>query len=943
MFSPSASPDFCSARLQSSRGTASFGHLRSTARGTRRWGGRVVSLLCVVLLCGVAAPWSHAQTPAPTASEATSNAASESASDSVRAGTAQLPIIRRVVVEGNTYFSDGELKKRIRTTPNRRILGIPGLTWWRWIYRLGSANWMWDRLGNALKSGGERPAVVDSTALDDDLERLRVFYEQRGFREASVDVEVRGTAVPDRVVVAFLIQPGSPTFIRRVRYDGLDALAPEQQERLARETVLDIDDVDPDNPLTLVCEEQRYEKPLLLEERRRLLAFLRNEGYADVSRDSIRALVYEPAPDSFDVTLRVRPGPRYRFGDVHFEVTGPESDVAPWTDTLAVRVDSSGGRSPRVTSRIQQDGQLGTAILRRSLQFEPGAYYDRSKVLATKRRLEGTGVFTFTSITPQRAHVVVPTASDTTAADTTAFVMIDTSRVDGARVDSARVDSRVDSARVDTAQAPFDAPTSNASPYLPLRIEARTRPRHRVRAETFVLQREVISDVENEFGVGVGLTYENANALGGGETFRVRTSGSIGADLRSLSELTSWQFEASTSLTLPYLIRPFDRFERLFDLRDARTRLSLSFLTAKREEFGLRIRGRGTGRLRLEMEHSPTLLSLVDVLDVSLSNPDALPGFDDFLDRALGIDNTGRDSTSGIQDPVQRAQIVEDYTQPQVNSALRYTLRSATANPLRRQRGHIYEVSTEVGNLLPLALDRFVFTPSELEYSLPGLSGSSNDAPPTTSESGTVTPSDRLLYRPYVRANADLRRYIPLSRGTTLAMKLYGGWAHPTAGPTVVPFDRRFFSGGATSVRGWRLRDLGPGGASLVVTADSAGQVDDFANILGGDVKLESSVEVRTTIFRNVLGANYVLATFLDAGNVWFGPRNPGLGDDGGPSGRFRVPDFLSEVGVGTGVGTRVVWEYLIVRFDLAWRLNDPDPAADFNGPLLHFGIGHAF
>ena len=45
------------------------------------------------------------------------------------AETADPPTVRSVAVEGNSFFSDGELKQRIRTEPNRRILSIPGLTW----------------------------------------------------------------------------------------------------------------------------------------------------------------------------------------------------------------------------------------------------------------------------------------------------------------------------------------------------------------------------------------------------------------------------------------------------------------------------------------------------------------------------------------------------------------------------------------------------------------------------------------------------------------------------------------------------------------------------------------------------------------------------------------------------------------------------------------------
>jgi len=882
-------------------------------------------LLAVVLggVCGGLGDGMTAVAQTPTRAEAMRGGEVRDSSDA--------PLIRRVRIRGNRYFSDGTLKQRIRTAPNRRILGIPGFTWWRWVYQLGDASWMWNRLGRALKAGGEPPARLDSIALRDDVERLRLFYEQRGFRDATVSARVASTPQPGRVTVEFRIRPGTPTHIRRVSYDGLDRLRPVQKQRLVRGSVLEVDRVDPDDPLTFTAQDQRYEEPVLLEERRRLLTFLRNEGYAAVSRDSIRAIIFRPSPDSFDVTLRVRPGRRYRFGDVAVQVTGPEDRADPRTDTLAVRADTSGGQRPTVVTRIQNDQRLGTNVLRRSLQFTPGDVYDRSEVLATKRRLEGTGIFSFTNIT-----------SDPLAADT--------------------VQVAADSA-VTTASDTTASDTAGTDLYLPLRIEARTRPRHRIRAETFALQRAVVSTAEetqsqfdfSELGVGVALSYENLNAFGGAETFSVRTSGSVGtrlgsdsgADLDISSPFSSVQFEASTSLTLPYLIRPFDRFERLFDLTNSRTRLSLSFLRARRNDLRLRIQGRGDARLRLEMDHSPSLSSLVDVMEVSLSNPDTLRNFQErFLDRIFGPDG------GGIGDPVQQTQIIEDYTQPQVNTAFRYTLRSVTANVLRRKRGHIYEASAEVGNTLATLLDRFVFTPSTLEYRLPDFS--SDD-----------TGRDGLLYRPYVRLVTDLRRYHPLGMGTTVAGKVVAGWAHPTAGPNLVPLDRRFFSGGASSVRGWRLRELGPGNAALGLRAtdDSTTVRNINANILGGDVKLEAGLELRKRMFRNVLGADWVAAGFLDAGNVWFGPRNPGLGSadtttvdpralarlGGDRDGRFRVSDFLGEVGVGGGLGLRLEWEYLIVRLDLAWKLHDPAPFPQdvFSGndadPLLHFGIGHAF
>jgi hypothetical protein len=312
------------------------------------------------------------------------------------------------------------------------------------------------------------------------------------------------------------------------------------------------------------------------------------------------------------------------------------------------------------------------------------------------------------------------------------------------------------------------------------------------------------------------------------------------------------------------------------------------------------------------------------VFDLSLSNPDPQAGFQRlFLDRIIGTEEDPL-----ITDPVQRAQIIEDYTEPQINTALRYTFRSSNTNPLRRERGYSYEAAAEVGNTLPFLIDRLIASPDTLENSIPGL--------PFLRENET----SRLIYRPYVRFVADLRRYKPLSRGTVLATKLLGGIAHPIGRPNVVPFDRRFYAGGGASVRGWGLRELGPGRSTLDTTATTEG----VTNVLGGDIKLEGSLELRATLFRNVLAARWVGATFIDAGNVWFGPRSPGS-----VAGRFEFDDILSEIGVGTGVGLRFVWDYLIIRFDVAYRVHDPLPQQRglfpdaLRQPQLHFGIGHAF
>lgn len=794
----------------------------------------------------------HAQDPAPDAEEPL--------------------IVRKVSFQGNEPFSEDALSLRVQTRSNRRLLGIPGLTWWRWVYGLGERETLGSGISRALRASGEPPAFLDSTLVAADVERLRLYYVQEGFRDASVHARIDTIANAPFVYVTFEIEAGSPTFVRNVTYEGLDDLSADRQVALVRGSLLRPERVDRENPLTFQPRDFRFSETTLLEERRRLLTFLRQEGFAAVARDSIRAVVYPQPPDSFDVSFQIRPGVPHRFGDVRIEVVGTEPGAPVRSDTLLVADAGFGDADGVVTYRIEDESRLSPSLLRRTLRFRPGDEYDQSLVSATKRRLEATGVFSLTDIVP-----VLPDSID-------------------------------------------------MDPLVRHRIELRTRPRHQIRLETFMLQRSgVLTGSDNELGTGLSVSYQDGNLLGGGETFEVRTTGSIATDTETRL-FTSAQAEIATSITYPYLVRPLRGFDRLFDLYDARTRVSFSLLTARREELGLVIRGRGAGRFRLEMQHSPRIASLVDLLDLTISNPDTLQGFQaNFLDKILGPEDSVL-----VQDPVQRAQILEDYTQPQVNSALRYTLRSARVNPLRRDRGYSYEAAVEIGGNLLYLLDRLVFSPDSVEGSLPGLPFFRGDVR-----------SSEMIYRRYLRFVGDARNYTPLGPRYVLATKVIVGIAHPIAGSNVVPFDRRFYSGGATSVRGWGLRELGPGSAVLASDPEQSGT--EVTNIRGGDIKLEASAEIRHTAVRNLFGADWIGAAFVDAGNYWFGPRNPG-----DPDGRFRFDRFYRELGVGTGLGLRVAWEYLIIRLDVAFRVYDPVRSElgifpdGLSEPTFHFGIGHA-
>ena len=778
------------------------------------------------------------------------------------------PIVEQVQFTGELQFPLELLQSRIRTAPNRRFLGIPSFTWWLWLYNLGESNTFGKRLGRALMDIGEPPAWLDADIIATDIEQLRLLYEGEGFRQAHVNARIDTSDNRKHASVTFHISPGPPTIVRHVTYTGLDSLSAEHRTHLLEESPLLLPNTQP--PGTWPTQQQRFSELLLLDERRRVLTTLRNIGYGGVTRDSITAIVTSAPGDSFDITLHLRPGPRFRFGSVHFEVEGPEESAELRTDTL--RQTPGQHHTGLVTFNIQGERRLKQSVFTRALQAHPGQWYDQEALLTTKRRLEATGVFSFTDIVSL-------------------------------------------------------SPTNGM---LPHRITVRTRPRHQFRLETFILQSSgVLGGVGNELGTGLGLTYENANLFGNGEVLQLNGTGSVAADVDT-TFFSSSVVEVSASMSLPYLIGPLQSLDRMLDLYQARTRFTLSYLTARREDLSLIIRGRGAARLRLEMRHTPSVTSIVDLMDLSLSQPDTLRGFQTkFLNRILGADDT----LEGI-DPVQRAQILEDYTQPQINSALRYTIRSETVNPLRRDDGYSYEAAFEIGGNLPYLFDRYVLTPGTLEGSLRLFAWS-----------GSQT---RVNYRQYIRIVGDFRQYYRLSPSRVLAIKFVGGWALSIGNSSVVPFDRRFYSGGASSVRGWRLRQLGPGGASF---NNRAARGAASTNLLGGDIKLETSIELRQTILHSRLGADWIMAGFTDAGNVWFGPKHPGFPDTSpdSPTGRFVLRRVLKETGVGSGFGIRASWAYIIARLDIAWRLYDPAmPSEGFlphglNHWVAYFRFGHSF
>ena len=179
-----------------------------------------------------------------------------------------------------------------------------------------------------------------------------------------------------------------------------------------------------------------------------------------------------------------------------------------------------------------------------------------------------------------------------------------------------------------------------------------------------------------------------------------------------------------------------------------------------------------------------------------------------------------------------------------------------------------------------------------------------------------------IAYAQYVKADFDYTLGVHFDYVNQLVFHVGLGIAYPYGNSTMLPFEKRYFSGGANSVRGWSVRSLGPG-----TFKGNDGNID-FINQTG-DMKLDLNVEYRTHLFWKLGGA-----LFVDAGNIWTLRQ---YSDQ--PGGQFKMKNLLRELAVGYGMGLRFNFDYFIVRFDLGMKAIDPAYSYDDRGehyPLLH-------
>ena len=189
-------------------------------------------------------------------------------------------------------------------------------------------------------------------------------------------------------------------------------------------------------------------------------------------------------------------------------------------------------------------------------------------------------------------------------------------------------------------------------------------------------------------------------------------------------------------------------------------------------------------------------------------------------------------------------------------------------------------------------------------------------------------------YAQYVKTEFDFAQNIRIDRRNSLAFHLGLGVAVPYGNAKTIPFEKQYFSGGANSVRGWSVRDLGPG------CFPGNGNLLDQS----GDIKLDASVEYRSKLFWKFQGA-----VFVDAGNIWTIRSYANQ-----PGGVFEFDKFYKQIAVSYGLGLRLDLDFFILRFDGGMKaINPAYTTKREHFPILypkfkrdfafHFAVGYPF
>lgn len=403
-----------------------------------------------------------------------------------------------------------------------------------------------------------------------------------------------------------------------------------------------------------------------------------------------------------------------------------------------------------------------------------------------------------------------------------------------------------------------------------------------------------------DLGAAASVSFQHRNLFKGSEIFTIKLRGAYEAitGLQGYSNDHYTEYGVEASLNFPCFMFPFLSSEFKRSIR-ATSEVSVQYNSQIRPEFARTVASAAWSYkwLMRKAQHK------VDLLDINY-----------------------------VYMPRIEPKFKEEYLDSMSNSILKYTYE----NLLIVKIGYSYHYNSNGGNILNN-------TTSKNSYSIRFNIEAAGNIFYGISKLINQRKMDgryaiwNIAYAQYVKGDFDFSKNIAIDNRNSFAIHAGLGVAYPYGNSDMLPFEKRYFSGGANSVRGWAVRTLGPG------SFKGNDKNIDFMN-QSGDIKLDLNIEYRTRLFWKLHGA-----AFIDAGNIWT------IRDyKEQPGGQFRLNSFYKQIAVAYGLGLRFDFDFLVLRFDGGMKaINPAYTTSKEHFPIIHpkfsrdfafhFAVGYPF
>ncbi len=737
------------------------------------------------------------------------------------------------------------LKNYIRQKPNSKLIFAPVAMR---IYCLSSptdSNW----INRTIRRQGEAPVIYSQDQAERSVRQIQLLLESKGCFGSQVSYDT-AIAKTNRISVTYKIKPQPRFLINEV---GTVCRTNERIKNLTAQWI-EQSDIQPGS---------YYDQSVLASFRERVATRLQNRGYFTAVKENINFLIDTNIGDrkmnvrmairdlAYDSSSKVPPLARYYINNIY---------IYPDLETL-MPVDSLRSDTVHYNTDFRGDSVVYHFVTNKKMRVRP-------ETVCRTLTLYPSGLYRHFSV--ERTYTQLWALRN--------FKFVDMEFVPAQRF-------------------------SDTAGYLDLRIRLMNAMRRSMSLSlelnnTSPLNTQNTSATGN-FGLELGLGYQNKNVFGGAEIFNVKTTLALELSKFAIFNnkddfydlFSTFESGVDMSLDIPKFLVPFPRI-----ISSGNTRPHTLFNAGVNYQYRTYFE-RLIGNTYFGYTWQRSRTTHHQFLPVEFT-----------LVKFFNQDESFRHRIENLNDLRLKYQYSDHFI-----FDMRYNFVYSTQSSLNSKTNFSY---------LSMGLE----TAGNLLSAIYNLSNATPDS------SGIYHIFD-IPFSQYVRLDFDWKRYFYLSPRNCFVVRLSGGIGIPYGNSISMPYEKSFYGGGPTTMRAWRIRTLGPGG---YINASGS----NFERV--GDISLTANIEDRFKIFGIFEGA-----AFVDAGNVWLLRHS-----DEFPEGEFRFDKFYKQIALGAGLGLRAKISILTLRVDFAVPIYDP--GADdgqpwtftklkFKNIVTNFGIDYPF